>query len=630
MFNKDELAAAAKQQAQDIAVTGKFMGLMGFGMQPKNGEVSFSGQYDSLVANAAKQNIEKAAFIPEALIALQGHINNKKGFSRLLDSINDGVTAYRNRHGGDLPSPALVASAFANAALLYDGLNGSNTNGIYDSASVNGAAVKQFFLDSVSSHASAHVAEVPTLAMVTIATTIANALPIVSFLPNPKGSQTVPMVYVRQVAAQSYGQTQKGDFLDGVKAAAQYFDSVHRLEMTSADQKTFTVKAYRCVEEGTLTPDSTSGRLPLVAGATTINVGGLMFAWDEQSRHASGATTGEIGVYEFDREGITLDGVVYKLVSGKVNLDTDTVTVVLDKALPADVKVIANVVANYEAKDGQNQFILNPPSVDAQLDYSSVTARGIRAIYTASIDALTQMQNELGVDMRAAFIAVVIAKLMFEQNCRLLTEAKNRATGSGLVRELDLSRGSNMTAAFNKISDIAADLIPAIEEMKRRTCQDTQHTPSGFDIYVTGSLSTLVRTLADDTNFVPSGLTLGTPNNMVRLGSRGSDNYYYLPPTTGVLEEGELSVTVGGNTTAVAFAEALLIARNETAAKSMFVGHIAVPVVTTDVQAVAFEQGVTFYTRQAAEVNKHKRFGRQASVLRVLNLPKSLTSEVTP
>lgn len=628
MFNKNDVAAAAKQQAQDIAVTAKFMGLMGFGNQPKNSEVTFGAQYDSLVANAAEQNINKAAFIPASLLTLEAKINDKNGFGKLLDSIGTGVTAYRNRHGGDMPNSALVATAFANAALLYEGLTPSNTGGQYDSASVNGASVKDFFMDSVNSKGSSHTAEVPTLAMVTIATTIANALPIISFLPNPKGSQTVPLVYVRQVAAQNYGQTKKGDYLDGIKAASQYFDSVHRLEMTSADQKTFTVKAYRSVVEGTLTPDTNSGRLPLVAGATSINVGGLALAGDEQTHLTGGATTGELGVLAFDREGIKLGGVVYKLVAGSVNLDTDTVSITLDKALPADVKVIANVVANYEAKDGNNQYVLSAPSVDAELDYGTVSAYAIRAIYTATIDALTQMQNELGVDMRAAFVAVVIAKLMFEQTCRLLSDAKKRATGAGLIRELDLSRGSSLTQAYNKISDIAADLIPAVEEMKRRVCEDTAHTPSGFDIYVTGSLSTLVRTLADDTNFVPSGLTLGTPNNMVRLGSRGSDNYYYLPPTTGVLVEGEETVMVNGNSTVVTFAEMLLVARNELAAKAMFVGHIAVPVVTEDVRANAFESGVTFYTRQAAQLNKHKRFGRQASVLRVLNLPKSLTNAV--
>lgn len=631
MFTKDQLSAASKQQARDIAVTGKFIGLMGYGQPLKPGAVSFAGQYDSLVANAAEQDINIASIVPESLLTLQEKINHKKGFGKLLDSIASGVTAYRNRHGGDMPSAALVASALSNAALLYNGqLNQSNTAGLFDSATVHSQSSKEFFMDSLSSHASAHAAEVPTLAMVTVATTIANAMPIVAYLPNPKGSQTVPMVYVRQVANRDYGQTRKGDFLDGEKAAAQYFDSVHRLELTSTDQKTFTVQARRCVLPGTFTPDTNAGRLPLVAGATTINVGGLAFAGDEQTHASSGSTTGQLPVLAFDQDGVTLAGTSYKLISGSVNLDDDIITITLDKELPAGVKVIANVVANYEAKDSNNNFILTPPGVDAKIDYQSVTARAIRAIYTASIDAITQMQNELGVDMRAAFVAVVIAKLMYEQNCRLLAEAKARAIGMGSVRELDLSRGSSMTVAFNKTSDIASEIIPAVEEQKRLMTQDTAHAPSGYDIYVTGSLSTLMRSLADDTNFVPSGITLGAPNSMVRLGSRGTDNYYYIPSTADVIAEGEEVIDDNGNQVIVTFAEMLIVARNEMAAKAMFIGHVAVPVITGDVQAVAFEQGVTFYTRQAAEVNKNKRFGRQASLLRVLNLPKSMTTAAKP
>lgn len=57
----------------------------------------------------------------------------------------------------------------------------------------------------------------------------------VSFL-NPKGTQTVPLVYVRQVSKNAYGQMGAHDFLDGANAGAQYFDAVHRLAMTSADQ----------------------------------------------------------------------------------------------------------------------------------------------------------------------------------------------------------------------------------------------------------------------------------------------------------------------------------------------------------------------------------------------------------
>ncbi|OTG87887.1 hypothetical protein [Acinetobacter sp. ANC 3813] len=623
-----DVSQEIKTAAMLGAVTAKFLGLMGYGKPLASGTVSYGAQYDSIVANALEHKFRKEALIPEPLLQLEKALEGKVGadgsraFNAILDSINIGVEAHRNRNGGDMPHANLVATALLNAAQQYT-LGSNETDGIFDSASNTNHSAKEYFLDSVSSQQSGHAAEVPTLAMVTIATTIANALPLVAYLPNPKGSQTVPLVYVRQIAANNYGQTRKGDFLDGVTAAKQFFDSVHRLEMTSADQKTFTVKAYRCVESGTLTPDAGSGDLPLVAGATFITIAGQPFATDEHKNQTSGKASGTLPIYPQDHDGLVLDGETYKLVSGTVDFSTNTVTITLDKALPADVKVVSHVIANYEAKDGNNKAILPTPSVDADLDYGYVSAYGIRAIYVATIDALTQMQNELGVDMRAAFIAVVISKLMLEQNVSLLQQARERAVGGGMVRVVDLSRGSSMTQAFNRTADLAGELIPAVEESKRRIIGRTNHTPEGFDIFVTGSLGTLVRTLADDTNFIPSGLTLGAPNSIVRIGSRGTDHYYYVPEEAEVVEFG--SVAVGG--AQIQFSEMLITARNSVAAKSVFVGHIAVPVVTGDVRAQVFEEGVTFYTRQACQMNRNKRFGDQVAVLRVQNLPASLTQD---
>lgn len=636
MFSKEQLATQAKEQATHVGVTARFMQAMGYDANPKDGAISFGAQYDSLVASAIDSKVSKSSFIPESLLTLEEKLEGKvlpngkgKAFHAILDSIRTGVQAYRNRNGGDMPNANLVASALANASLLYKGLNGSMTGGMYDSASNQSASAQDYFLDSVSSGQSAHTAEVPSLAMVTIATTIANAMPIVAYLPNPKGTQTVPLVYVRQIANMDYGQTRRNDFLDGAKSAGQYFDSVHRLALVPDEaRKVFTVKAYRCVESSeTLKPDVTSGRLPMVAGATCITVSGIPFANDEQSHATSGSVTGSVPLYATSRDALSVSGTDLKLIGGSVDFDTDTITITFDQAVPAGVKVIANVVANYEAKNAQNQPILSAPSVDAKLEYSSVTAYAIRSIYVATIDALTQIQNELGVDMRSAFVAVVIAKLMLEQNCRLLRQAKERAIGQGSVRALDLSRGSDMTQAFNNTSSIASELIPAMEDTKRRIVGKSAHTPIGFDVYVTGSLSTLTKSLADDTNFIPSGLTVGTPNNIVRLGSRGADNFYYLPEEMNVLTETQDAFDPEDPDGTATASEMLFIARNGEPAKSVFVGHIAVPVLTDDVRANAFESGVQFYTRQACEMNKNARFGGQVFVLKIYNLPASLTQK---
>lgn len=635
--NQQELAAEVKFQTTEIATTAKLMGLMGFGQQKATGQVCLSDMYDSIVAQATENNMAKASFIPQSLLDLEDKLG-KIGMNYIFDSINRGVNSYRNSNCGAMPSAALVASAIGAGALIQLGLDKKQTAGLFDSVrDAMGGEEVQAMYDSVTNAGHSHAAEVPSLAMVTIATIIANGISIVAYLPNPKGTNTVPLVYVRQVANQSYGQTKKEDFLDGIKAANQYFDSVHRFEMETADRKTFTLTTKRTSDEN-LAPTG-DGRLPFILGATSISVGGQFVANDEHRNVSGGATTGEYPILADNNESFLVGDTVIKLTSGKVNLGTDTITVVFDTAIPEGVSVKATVVANYEAKDANGNYILTAPSLDTRNTYGYVTAYPIRAIYTATIDAITQMQNELGVDARAAFVAVVVAKLMLEQNCRLLKQARELAVGAGLQREIDLSRGTDLTQAFNNTAAIGAELIPAVEDMKRRINEASAHTPSGFDIYVTGTLSTVVKSLADDTNFIPTGLTLGSPNSITRIGSRGTDNYYYIPQSADVLEEGEISVVVGQDVSdplapvdiveTLTSSDMLIIGRNEVAAKSVFIGHIAVPVITEDVRAKSFEQGLTVYSRQAAQMNRDKRFGRQVGLLRVTNLPKSVTSKLS-
>lgn len=632
-MEQTQLADMIKAQSQQTAVTAKFMAHMGFGQPVAVGGASRIGIYDSLVADASQNNINLASLIPQALLDLRD-TTSKDGFSHILDSINTGVIQYRNANGGSMPNASLVASALCQGARIHSGLTHKETGGVFDSAMAREDNAQGFY-DSVSAGGHSHTAEVPSLAMVTISQTIANALPIISYLPNIKGTNTVPLVYVRQVAGTSYGKTRKGEYLDGTSASKQYFDNVHTFTATpNADRKTFTVTAVRSSEDQ-------AGYLPIVLGASAITVGGIFVGHDEQSNMSGGKTTGEFPIHAYNSAEFEIKGVKSKVDSGsKVVLDTSVFTIKFTNAIPVGVDVEVSVVANFEVKDANTgKPVLLTPNADTENEYAQVSAYPIRALYTATIDAVTQMQNEFGIDIRASFVAVAIGKLMFEQNIRLLTEASKRAKGLGLYREVDLSRGSDLTQAYNKTADLASELIPAVEDAKRRIVAKANHTPSGFDIFVTGSMATIARSMADDTNFVPTTLPIGLPNGIVRIGSRGSDNYYYIPEGAEVLGQGEIEIVVGKDDTdpanivditeTVTYGDMLIIARNEIAAKSVMIGHVAVPVVTEDVRENKFESGVAVYTRQACQLNRNERFGSQVSLLRVVRLPKVLSTELS-
>lgn len=614
MFNQDDLQKRSQYVARTLQATSNFVNQMKY----KDGKPLNAVQiYDSIVQQCVENKVNVASMVPDSLTGLMQIFKdspNAKG--QLLDSINKGIELYRSKHGGDMPKADAIAMALDAGHLLYDGLSSSKTDGLYDSANAKNVSEEtKSFYDSVNSTSSGHIADVPALAMVTITMMIASASPLVAYLPNPMGTNSLPLLYVRHVAAMDYGQTRKNDFLDGVKASAQYFDSVHtfKCEITGSEA---TVTSKRLVDEdgkpvGTL-------RLPMVVGGCRAYLNGVYVGNDQ---YAIGAKPTVSSFTALNGVSVLIEDVEYKLVSGTHNTDTDEIKLVFDKDLPAGAEVKVQVIADYERQDGENKDIIPAPNADARLNYAAVHAYSIRAIYRASMEALTQMQNELGVDMRSAFIAIVIAKVMLEQNTRLLKEIFARAKGKKFERQCDLTRGSDMTQAFNGTAMIGAEIFPALEDSKRRIISQTGHKPDGFDVYCTGSLATLMKCLADDTHFVPSGLTFGIPCEIVRLGSKGSDNFYYVPEESNIVKQGEVDI----NGEKVQFGEMGIVGRNNVAAKSVFVGHTAVPVITRDTASKDFNTGVWFMTRQAAQVNDIGRYADQVQVLTVLNLPASLT-----
>jgi hypothetical protein len=132
---------------------------------------------------------------------------------------------------------------------------------------------------------------------------------------------------------------------------------------------------------------------------------------------------------------------------------------------------------------------------------------------------------------------------------------------------------------------------------------------------------------------------VGANNQIVRIGTlQGSINVYSVPETKDfkLFESGVMDIVIphdpadpaDDETIQVSFAEMLLIARNSEAAKSIFVGHTPCPVIAREYLGEKFKTGVTYFARQCAEVNPIDMYTKQAAVIRVINLPKSVQGKV--
>ncbi|WP_151765783.1 hypothetical protein [Acinetobacter colistiniresistens] len=531
--------------------------------------------------------------------------------NHVVSGLQKGITAYKQRNGGDMPSEGLIASALQDAANMLDELK-------------------------ISADSSAHIATVPALTLVTIASRIANGLPLVAMLPNPIGSQTLPLVNVRHVAKNARGHFAEGDYLDGDKAASQFIDSFFEFDMDTADNKAYSVKPTVSYLNNTREPDPAAASLPFVKGGVAILVNGVLVATDKISASSQSNVSQLVG-----NPGLNfkVGNVEVKLgATATVDYANNEVHVEFVTALPADTEVTATLFADYE-REVNGRPVIQEPALNIVTEKGDLNAYEIRSSYVATVGAITQMQAELGVDVRAALIALVSGKLTLEQNMRLLSRAKRIAKSNGLVYEADISRGSDMTAAFNNTRDQAVELIPTLKMAVLGINAASCNAATGYDIYVSGRMAVLFDTLPDDTRYVPTNAAVGANNQIIRIGTlQGGINVYSVPETKDfkLFESGLLDRVIehdpnnpnDDEVIQVPYAEMLLVARNSEAAKSLFVGHTPCPVIAREYLGEKFKSGVTYFARQCADINPIPMYANQAALIRVINLPKSIQGQV--
>lgn len=519
----------------------------------------------------------------------QGELLAKQRNS-VLTGLVTGIERYKQLNGGDMPDNGILASAVTACGAMLDDLQ-------------------------ITSNAHSHIATVPALSLVTIAMRIANALPIVAQLPNPNFSNSLPLINVRYVAKNDRAYMKAGDFVDGEKAPMQFVNPTFEFEFEGSGL-TRTLTPTISYKGNSKKPDDTATTLPIIAGALKVLVNGIPVADD---RTATNKATGTNPVVAIDGHGVDTG-----TISGSVDMATNAISVTFER-LPSGAEVTALVYADYERESADGSPVIREPRLDISTEPAVLHAHPTRASYTATVEALSQIQAELGVDVRSAFVAIVTGKSMLETNMRLLGMAKRRAVGNGLVFMSDLARGSDMTAAFNNTRDQAIELLPTIDLAIQGMNAKSNHAANGYDIFVSGKIAILMNSLPDDTRYVPTNNAIGATNQIVKIGTlRGNINVYCVPETAHFKLFNTGTKEVGGKH--LNFGEMMIVARNAEPAKAMFVGFTAMPVVTREYTAEAFKSGVTFVQRDCAEMNPIRQYGNQSAVIQVLNVPASLTN----
>ena len=525
-----------------------------------------------------------------------------------FDGISEGIIEYKRRNGGGEPSAHVVAAALTAASLPFGGAD------LYD-------ATTEPTFDSLSLGHHEALSIVPGAVQVVITYGISNSLPLVTMLPNPMGSNELPIVSGKAVAGMNMGVMRKGDAMDGDKAGMPYTENRHILNMDKGATGAFSLTthvAYNASVKASdkttqFIADTTSPKAPFLGGRVSIFVKGIKIASDENRNHKTLSGVSTLQPIKKVKVGAN----TYIVTSATADLETHKISVQFDisaGAEPAAGDVTAEFFFDYERKDDNGNQILREPSIDMEFGHQSIYAFPNRSRSVATIDAITQLMNELGLNWFAAAQTIAMQKQYFEQTGRLLRTAVNMCLSNqdpetGRVVQFNFTKGG---ISPTNIAEAFANVNITLGIARTRLSTAINIAVGAYDLYVSDRGQAFFSGLGAE-QYEPTGESAGDQYSVYRickLKTTGA-NIYYVPKSMGVFNES------GATTTA----HALLVPRPTIPAQAPFVGMVAVPPMVMTSNGNAYEKDVAIYSRTAAEVNPIDRFANQFMLIEMINLP---------
>ncbi|MCC3344528.1 hypothetical protein [Psychrobacter sanguinis] len=600
-MNKDQAKQHLSVVSNELTKTRQFMREFAK-FDTKKSDVA---QFDSMLAANSADRAMGLQVVPESLQKLlesQYISASDTGRQAVFDGLRDGIDEYKRRNGGEMPPVEVVQSALSAATAFTENAHrGDDNDPSFDSL-------------SFSHHEALSV--VPAAVQVVITMGIANSLPLIAMLPNPNGSNEVPIVAGEGTAGMDMGVMRRGELIDGEKAGLPYFDNRHLLVMEDAGSGKFTLESHvaytKEVRDNKTTKfvvDKDSIKAPFLGGRVTIKVRGVEVANDHHRNHPTFG--GKSTLQALDPVKLGADTFIVK--SAVADLDAHTVEVTFDTtegATPKADEVEAEIIFDYERKDENGNYILRAPSHDMAFNYYGVYAYPSRARSSATIDAITQLQNELGINWYAAAQMIFINKYNFEQNGRLLRGAVNQclANQEQHVRVFDAQTNG---ITYNSLSEMYSNVRVVLGSARTALSTITNMAIGQYDLYVSDRGAAFFEAMSRD-EYTPTGEQYGDQYSIYRIGQLNTGaSVYYVPASMGVFNEDEL--LQGGY--------ALMVPRASTPAKAPFVGTVAVPTMVLASSANAFEKDVAVYNRMAAEQNPIPRYRNQCMLIELRNLP---------
>ena len=525
-----------------------------------------SAAADSFLTNALNKSGTK---VPVKLQAVLDE-SDAKGAGLLSRALLDGAASYEQAHGTPCPADLVqqaIHMAYANTREARRRMG--------------------MTLDDATSISSDALALQPNRTVVAVLSALSEAIPFAHYLPADINSNEARLAILTHQAGSDFGRYAQGDLLDGASSGATYISSTREHECT--------IVVDTGVPTGAITGLITSRQLdddhcdPAAAVAKLLRGRAIVYV-DGQiaAREVSATGTGASAV----SGSFTVAGRSFQM-SGTIHPDTGVVALTVDPPLPVTAKVVVEAFVDYE----RNTELT--PQIITAVELFQLHAKPWRVTTHQSIDARTQMANELGLDPYSEGVMAIQTQFANERHYEVLRKARRLAQRN--QETFDFSWVSR--SDFRSRSDIWMDFMPALGVVSQRMALATMNH-GVTHLYVGEVIASMLQGLPSDI-WQPSGV-MERPG-IYRLGRLfGRFEVYYTPKV----------VVETANT-----AEILCIGRATDVTRNPFVLGDAVPPTVIPLATNAdLKSGAGFYARNFTAVNPHTPSAAGCAMITITNL----------
>lgn len=433
---------------------------------------------------------------------------NKDDRYSVKQAILDGIEDYKRMHGVE-PSVEVVTSAVRQGKFYLDDILSGEP--------------------SANSQASNSRALVPRDAIISIRAAIMSSIPFAHYLPADTRGEA-KFILVTHSSGNKCGMYKADTLLDGLAGGDVFIRSDRTHKMESSDQATYTGKITP-IMTSLDTCDQAAQPHPLYSARSELIVNGIVVATSQMSTSEKDNFSGVFSLH--DKE--------ISITSATINIKTGEATVTFNPALEANDEVKVRGYLNVEA----NSANYSSPEIKTDTFTRSLWATPYRAKVVVTPEALSQFQNEIGVDPKFEGIMVARSLLSQENLYKALSDGCEIGKHNGLSATFDYNwseAGKNKSTA-----EITAELLAMIGKISQDMA-NTNGSHGVSHIYVDEKVRAILLAL-DPKYFVPSGIE--DRAGAYRLGRlAGKYEVYYTPKG---LRTGTNMLLIGANASNSAF-----------------------------------------------------------------------------